>query len=327
MSVQKRIAVIGAGIAGLTVARSLHDMAEVVVFEKSRRLGGRLASQRIGDASFDHGAQYFTIRDPAFHSELEPAIENGTVEAWSGPIGRCKEGHDIAEIISPEPRFVGTPAMTALPKWLARKLVIYHERKVEMITGTSGKWHITTANTSFGPFDWVIVSCPAPQAIDIMPRTFQPFENLATARMNACFTVIINLNHRVQQRYSGLRCDDEVIGWVTECSSRPQRPSMPALVVHSQNRWADVMIDESPERVRTAMLDRLDHFLPGTALSVVSAEIKRWRFANVETPADGDPLVDVNSGLAACGDWTIGNRVEAAFMSAKKVAQVVKAEL
>jgi renalase len=50
------IAVIGAGVAGLTCARKLHQAGRrVVVIDKSRGLGGRLATRRLAGTHADHG--------------------------------------------------------------------------------------------------------------------------------------------------------------------------------------------------------------------------------------------------------------------------------
>ena len=51
---------VGAGMAGLTAAHRLSGVTEVVILDKGRGVGGRLATRRIGDATIDHGAQFIT---------------------------------------------------------------------------------------------------------------------------------------------------------------------------------------------------------------------------------------------------------------------------
>ena len=53
-----RLVVVGAGLAGLTAAQALTDAFDVIVLDKGRGFGGRMATRRIGDATFDHGAQF-----------------------------------------------------------------------------------------------------------------------------------------------------------------------------------------------------------------------------------------------------------------------------
>ena len=76
----RHFAVIGAGIAGITCARTLVQAGHsVTVFEKSPNLGGRMATRSTLFGSFDHGVQYFTVRDPRFAQAL--ATVPGVVQA------------------------------------------------------------------------------------------------------------------------------------------------------------------------------------------------------------------------------------------------------
>lgn len=70
-----RIAIIGSGLAGLTAARTLMQAGhEVTVFEKSRGVGGRMSTRQTEFGSFDHGAQYFTVRDDRFRTLMQWAL-------------------------------------------------------------------------------------------------------------------------------------------------------------------------------------------------------------------------------------------------------------
>ena len=80
------IAVIGAGISGLTAAQTLSDAGiDVTVFEKSRGVGGRTANRRSEYGSFDHGAQYFTVKDKRFRNFTEDLVSKGVIASWSNP--------------------------------------------------------------------------------------------------------------------------------------------------------------------------------------------------------------------------------------------------
>ena len=66
------VVVIGAGIAGLIAAGELKRAGlHVLVLDKGRGVGGRIATRRIGGATFDHGAQFITQRNPRFAAVLE----------------------------------------------------------------------------------------------------------------------------------------------------------------------------------------------------------------------------------------------------------------
>ncbi len=320
-----KIAVVGAGIAGLTVARFLSAVADVTVFEKSRGVGGRMATRRIGENSFDHGAQYFTIRDPLFHDALDVAIDEGVIEAWTGMIGvSTSASPHIEQYRSREPRFVGTPHMTSLPKWLARGLSIRLGEKIHGIKGVSRRWCLASDTGDFGPFDWVVITSPVAQCLELMPHGFKERDRIASARMSSCFTLMIDAERSPITPFCAVRFDDEVIGWIADGSTRPHRHDSISVVVHSRNRWADLHINEDASKVQDIMMRRLSELMPGFKDSTRSVGIHRWRYASVKTPVGGEPLIDFDEGLAACGDWTLGNRVEAAFLSAARTAEGIK---
>ena len=66
------ILIIGAGITGLIAGYHLNKAGrEILIVDKSRGVGGRMATRRIGDASFDHGANFLYATDP----EIIPIIQ------------------------------------------------------------------------------------------------------------------------------------------------------------------------------------------------------------------------------------------------------------
>ena len=110
-----KVAVIGAGISGLMCARTLVDHGfPVTLFEKSRGVGGRMATRRTHDGlRFDHGAQYFTVRDGRFRRYVESWIEDGIVEPWRGRIVVLDSGTIKEEKMGAD-RFVAVPGMNAM---------------------------------------------------------------------------------------------------------------------------------------------------------------------------------------------------------------------
>ena len=113
------VLIIGAGMAGLTAAQELQRAGRrVLVLDKSRGIGGRMATRRIGDATFDHGAQFITARDARFVSAMEEWERQGVVKEWCRGFSAEADGH---------PRWRGDPSMTSLAKHLAQGLEIVTE--------------------------------------------------------------------------------------------------------------------------------------------------------------------------------------------------------
>ena len=91
---QADVIVIGAGVSGLIAARTLQaNGARVLVLDKGRGVGGRLATRRTQSGIFDHGAQLFTARDPQFRLLVEAWQAAGIVRPWS-------TGFALAELLN-----------------------------------------------------------------------------------------------------------------------------------------------------------------------------------------------------------------------------------
>ena len=117
------ILIIGAGLAGLSAANDLQQAGhQVLLVDKGRGLGGRLAGRRIGDASFDHGAQFMTAREPRFKAAIASWIKAGVAEEWYSSYPGQPNGH---------PRYRGVPSMTAVAKYLAVGLDVLRTTRVD----------------------------------------------------------------------------------------------------------------------------------------------------------------------------------------------------
>lgn len=137
-----RVAVIGAGISGLMTARTLRDLGfDVTVFEKSRGLGGRTATRRVDPGlSFDHGAQYFTVRDPHFVRHVEAWVEQKIAAEWTGRIVTI-DGTNVRLKTDQTHRYVGVPGMKAIAHHLGAGLGSAWSRESSgfNVSGKAGK--------------------------------------------------------------------------------------------------------------------------------------------------------------------------------------------
>lgn len=319
-----RLGIIGAGIAGLTLARAMADSADVRLFDKSRGVGGRMATRRTDAVAFDHGAQYFTVRDERFGAALDTVQADGVVQHWTGAMVTLPEGDPAALSAGGSPRYVGSPSMNALAKALAGGLDIQTDAPVEAITGTAGEWFLKIGDRSEGPFDWVVAAVPAPQAAPLLPGEFTHHAALAQTRMNACFTLMIRQAGDAELPFAAARVNDPVVGWISCNNTKPGRSDHPCLVVNATAQWSDANLEEPLDDVRQTMLEALRRYVPISPIEAEAATIHRWRYANVERPAGQAFLLDDLSRLAACGDWCIAGRIEAAFLSATALGDALK---
>ncbi|EXI81308.1 MAG: Dehydrosqualene desaturase [Candidatus Accumulibacter sp. BA-94] len=115
MNPTPRVALIGAGIAGLSCAAQLQQAGlEVSLFDKSRGAGGRMSTRRGDGWQCDHGAQYFTARHPDFRAEVARWQQAGVAALWA-PRLWLFDGDSPAGRESTVERFVGSSALSAYP--------------------------------------------------------------------------------------------------------------------------------------------------------------------------------------------------------------------
>ncbi|MDH3500342.1 MAG: FAD-dependent oxidoreductase, partial [Acidimicrobiia bacterium] len=164
-----RVAVIGAGMSGLTCARELEAAgASVSVFDKGRAVGGRMATRTIDGARFDHGAQHFSVRSPEFASVIDPLRDDGLVTTWF-------ESPSLTEpALGIEPRFVGRAGMRRVPEALSRGMDVRLGSRVRALETTGSAVSVRTGDGEAGAFDAVVCTAPVPQTVELLAASAIP---------------------------------------------------------------------------------------------------------------------------------------------------------
>ena len=314
-----QIAIIGAGLAGLTVAREIRSQADVTVFEKSRGVGGRMATRYVDDFEFDHGAQFFTARSAAFRRSLEPLLDAGAVASWPA---RFVELHRSEQTASRQwsddyPHFVGTPRMNSVGAWLAQGIRIRKETNVARMDRCDGGWQLhDDSGTDLGRFDWVVMTAPAAQTARLVPPSSPLFAIADATTMSACFALMLGFGAALDLEWDAARVRNADISWISVNSSKPERGDAYTLVVHSTNAWADDNVEADTAAVLDHLLSETSEVLCSDARRAQFIDLHRWRYANLGKQDGQLSHLDPASRLAACGDWFQRGRVEAACRSA-----------
>lgn len=317
----KKIAVVGAGLAGLTFATRLKDHADITVFEKSRGIGGRMATRYADDYEFDHGAQYFTAKSEAFQNFLEPYLAKGIIKNWKpNLVTLSKQG--AKERISNHPSYVAAPRMNALAKAMAADINLVGNTQIEKVTGEAGSWElIDKEGLNQGKFDYVIFAIPSHQVAALVPENFKHLREIKQAKMDACFSLMLGFNKSLDLNFDGAFVEGSPIGWISVNSSKPERPQGFSIMVQSQNQWAEAHVDEDKSKVQAILLDEASALL-NQDLSIAEHQVlHRWLYASTSVPAGENFFHDEENQLACIGDWCIKGRVEAAFESGNMLAQ------
>ena len=313
----RSVAVIGAGLAGLMCARTLADHGiDTRVFEKSRGVGGRCATRRDGTWRFDHGAQYFTVRD----SRLAPLIsswqQRGLIAPWQGTLAVRDAGTWVAAKTGVR-RWVAMPGMSALGAHLADGVSVALQTQVAHVQREGRQWRLVAdSGADLGVFDSVLVCVPAPQAIALLgPIAPALAQHAAAATMHPTWATMLVLDQRPAFAWDGgFLNDDAVLSWISRDASKPERAEDETWVLHATRHWSTLHLEDNPGSVASAMIAAFGA-ATGSTLLPVHTVAHRWRYALPEPVTSDAALYDPVLRIGAGGDWCGGPRIEGALLS------------
>jgi predicted NAD/FAD-dependent oxidoreductase len=317
------IAIIGAGLSGLTAATLLQNNATVTVFEKSRGVSGRMSTRRAEPFQFDHGAQFFTAKTDAFNDFIRPMMEQGVIQRWDARLVEFDNRQLSASYHWGEhcPHYVGSPSMSAVAKYLSRTLTVNLGVRVASVTREQAQWHLMDdQGNSLGRYDWLISAAPVQQAVDLLPESFAFYPQMKSVEMKACFSLMLGFEHPLAVDFDAAFVKGEDISWISVNSSKPNRNEAFCLLVNSTNQWAEEHIDDDRDDVVHYLCEQVSAIIGHDVTRASHKAIQGWRYANIEEQANEPYYIDANQQLAVCGDWCIEGRVEAAFISGFQLA-------
>ena len=319
-----KVAVVGAGCAGLAAARHLTDAgAQVTIFERDAGAGGRMATQCLHDRSYDHGAQFFSVREPEFVSTISRLTTSGVAAVWPARWGRFHGSH-MSQEEPAEPRFVGVGGMNRIVAALAEGVVLIPDSDVTDLSRSQGHWIIEVEGRDpAGGFDIVILAVPAPEAASLLTGIAEFAIDIAAATYAPCWAVMAEFEMPLPIELDAIRIEDSILAWAARNSSKPGfDQSAETWVLHASPEWSLAYLDEPAEAVREVLLDRF-RWVFRFDEAACHATAHRWRYALVQQSAGLPFFWDPGLQIGACGDWCLGPRVEAAFDSGFALAETL----
>jgi renalase len=316
------IAVVGAGLAGVTAAHRLekHGLA-VTVFDRGRRVGGRCSSQG-RDQIYDHGAQFLTLSNPEFELMIDTLRQSGAVAPWTGHFVRLQGGweqHDEEPI-----RFVGVPHMRTIVETLACGLNVQHDNHVQRIETCARGWRLINHDGSdLGEYNALVLAMPPEQVRSLLPSASVIFSATNNIKSRPSWALMVEFKERLPLAYDSALIDHNTIAWAARDSSKPGRPAGERWVVHSSAAWAQAHLKTAPE---TVAFELYEAFLDATQLSnpaKVSAKAHRWRLGFPLTTALKDAYWDDEMSIGVCGDWCVSDNLQGAFLSGTLCGELV----
>ena len=345
---QPHVAIIGAGIAGITCARTLAQAGmRVTVFEKSRGCGGRMSTRRSPFGDFDHGAQYFTMRDPRFEAALATTAQ--TIKRWSANTVRVMDanGQVLATTGNPsDAHWVPVPGMNALVKAWAAPLQdgtlkgcnVVSQTRIVKLRQHGQQWALeaevtdpssgVTDTQTVGNFDHVVLAIPSAQAHALLASSNEKPDwqsRIADVLVDPCWTLMLaypQANQPIGPHWNVARSIHHRVSWVARESSKPGRSTVERWTVQASPQWSQEHVNDAPDRV-IAKLTKAFGEITGIRVTPSHAEVHRWLYAQTRRPLGQPFLSDTTRQLSVCGDWCLGNRVENGFVSGLELALAI----
>jgi predicted NAD/FAD-dependent oxidoreductase len=273
-----------------------------------------MSTRRDGELRFDHGAQYFTARDPRFIRHVMAWQERGLVQPWNGRVGAVEDG-TLNASGTQTVRWVGIPGMNSVCGDMAQQLSdVRFGWEVVALKRTPSGW--TAENTQGEQIDvgQVVLTAPPAQATALVPEPSVK-NALKKVSMRPCWAVMTHLESPLFEQWDGVFVNQGPLSWVASQRGRPDRPDANAWVLHANPEWSAAHLDDSPLKVAEALVAAARELPSAAAVSVHSATAHRWRYALAGKPLDVGALRFPELDLVLAGDWAHGSRVEGAFLS------------
>lgn len=310
-----KVAIIGAGMAGAACAQALRSRGIAFdLFEKSRGVGGRIATRRVDDdLAFDHGAQADYAETVPYRDYLAGHVDNGDLAPW--PTRPPDE----------PPSFIGAPRANSHIRADLDGVAVMHGARVIDIAPMRPGWLLTTDSGLSGDYEVVVVAAPAPQAASLLRAHDRAFAALDDVRMAPCWAVMVSPQTPLAATNDADEGAGEIIARIINNSAKPGRPTAPQCwLAHGSAAWSAAHLEAAPEEIPDLLLRHLPAALqPLRDAPARYRQAHRWRYAFTEKPAGSAILASQNGTLIAAGDWCLGDRIEHAFLSGNAAAAAV----
>ena len=309
----KKILIIGSGIAGIAASLKLksYGLSSTIV-DKADFIGGRI-STRINkkgnnDFCFFHGAQFFTSRSQSFKKIIENGISNNYIKKY--------------ENFFPE-RYRGFPTMRDFLIGLSSDLIIKQRHKVIELFKNNNKIDVLyNTSSELKTYDAVISTLPSPQNIDLVKSFPSLIKTLSEASYHSCIALMLAYNKVPKEipSFFDFSNNDNILNWMA--SSNDNR----YWTIHANSLYSNKNLNRNKSSIQNEMLIEVNKVLSPNNNSdyfqIIYNELHIWKYAKVKSISKGIQIDPINP-IAIAGDFMEGPRVESAFISGEKAADLI----
>ena len=315
-----RVAIIGAGLAGLSVARRLVGVGiESQLFDKSRGVSGRMATRRLEmrglNLRFDHGSPFLT-----------PPQMQAIAEQMNSPAHPVPFDVATHSALGDESLICIADGMNQVGKWLARGLQVHLNRGVTAIaqSDSARQWQIVTADDVVADdFDLVITATPPRQAAEILRLSDSALVTTLNAiEPQGCWSLMLVTQTSLPMGLVEHPKGEIIERVINENAKGRFSEHLGLYTVHAKRPWSQRHMESPKVDVQTAMIETLQSF-GLESQNILHAQLHRWLYAGVVQPLGQPNLADMQRGLYCAGDWCLGNDIDCALASANATATQV----
>ena len=320
----KNVAVIGAGITGITLANLLQKKFNLTVFEKSRGVGGRMATRRAEPYQFNHGAQYFKIENKEFKDFMQPLILNKIIKPLEANQIEILNKEVIKRTkIYNKQYFTAESKMNSVVKYLINNnFSIKLLCKIEKIIKENDKWFvIDSGQVSFGPYDWLIITIPPNQAKEILYNNFKFLDIIKKIKMRSCYSLMLGFDKFEEFDFDTALFLNEDVQWLSIRKIILENKEYYNLLINSSYNFAEQNINGSKDKISDYLIKQVSDIIKYELNNYEHIALHFWKYAMSEKSNNLGSLLDEDLKVIVCGDWCMNGKVEGGFLSAKDAAK------
>lgn len=326
------IVVIGAGMAGLVCTQQLQKAGySVQIVEKSRGVGGRVATRRLYDTRADHGVGYIKPEGELLQSFVDVLFQEGILQVWTDRVYKISNGSYEAITASSSPYYIAPDGMSAIAKFIAKDLDVHLGQRASKIVyniapNADNFWKIITESGEEFSAKALVIAIPAPQAVEVLERSLSTegflnkilnksfFDKLCSADYYPSISVMAGYSNNINLlEWKALTfSDDAVLEWIGVDSSKRKNSLQPLLVFQSSVNFAQKYLESSD--LQSVGQKMLQYAARSTNLVWLEnpkfIQVHRWRYAFPHHPLSETCLsTDTDLPLVCCGDWCGGDLI------------------
>lgn len=324
-----RVAIIGAGLAGLTCATALKGLADVQVYEKSVFVGGRISRYQFAEYHFNHGEQYFTISNPLFQNIVHAWQEAGLVRDFDGWVVELDHGqmHNLDDNTH---RFTGYPHMQAITDNLAHNCNVQLSCCIsEVEKQDDGLWRLFDDRGGYrGLYDVVIIATAAYQVAPLAKSVPSIAEQAQQIDMTVCWAAMFSFANSLNLPFDAAFVLNSPLSWISRFQQVDDTHNgQETWIIYATPEWSLQYAASFRGRVMHALLEAFFEACDLQEVKPISSNVHCWKHALPINTLDQDCLFDDAAALGACGDWCTSPRIEGAVLSGFSMADRVMKHL